>query len=222
MAPDAGAGGKRARKIAGARSYSKLILMIGGISHMNSQGNPRSAAADNELAWTQEAIGPATAYDGIIIGAGQHGLVLGAYLARAGLNILLVERRLNYGGGLCTREVTRPGFYHNLHSINHFHISETPWFRDLGLADKVTYITPRYEFGQAHRDGTALVLGRDLEETVASIARFSRKDAQTFRDWNRKAEAMTAHRFPDRPVHCRGRRGPRTDSAILAHYPSSR
>ena len=46
--------------------------------------------------------------------------------------ILLVERRLTYGGGLCTREVTLPGFYHNLHSINHFHISETPWFKDLG------------------------------------------------------------------------------------------
>ena len=60
---------------------------------------------------------------------------------------------------------TEPGFHHNLHSINHFHISETPWFKDLGLDDKVTYITPRHEFGQAHRDGTALVLGRDLEET---------------------------------------------------------
>jgi len=29
-------------------------------------------------------------YDGIIIGAGQHGLILGGYLARAGLDILLV------------------------------------------------------------------------------------------------------------------------------------
>ena len=27
--------------------------------------------------------------------------------------------------------MTAPGFYHNLHSINHFHISETPWFKDL-------------------------------------------------------------------------------------------
>jgi phytoene dehydrogenase-like protein len=131
-------------------------------------------------------------YDGIIIGAGQHGLVLGSYLAKAGLKILLVDRRLTYGGGLCTREVTQPGFYHNLHSINHFHISETPWFKDLRLGAKVTYITPPYEFGQAHRDGTALVLGRDLEETIASIARFSKKDAQTFREWNRKAEEMTA------------------------------
>jgi len=131
------------------------------------------------------------AYDGIIIGAGQHGMVLGSYLAKAGLKILLVERRLAYGGGLMTSEATRPGFYHNLHSINHFHITQTPWFRDLGLADRVTYITPRYEFGQAHRDGTALVLGRDLEETVANIARFSAKDAATFREWNRKAEEIT-------------------------------
>jgi ribulose 1,5-bisphosphate synthetase/thiazole synthase len=41
-------------------------------------------------------------YDGIIIGAGHHGLILGTYLARAGLKILLVDRRLRYGGGLST------------------------------------------------------------------------------------------------------------------------
>ena len=146
-------------------------------------------------------------YDGIIIGAGHHGLILGSYLARAGLDILLVDRRLTYGGGLCTREVTLPGFYHNLHSINHFHISETPWFKDLNLDERVTYVTPRYEFGQAHHDGSALVLGRDLEESVANIARFSKKDAATFREWNRKAEKIT-RRFSGRnamPSHCRKR-----------------
>jgi phytoene dehydrogenase-like protein len=116
-------------------------------------------------------------YDGIIIGAGHHGLVLGSYLARCGLDILLVDRRLQYGGALVTEEVTSPGFYHNLHSINHFHISETPWFKDLGLADRVTYITPRYEFGQPHLDGSALVFGHDLEgpraarRAVRSVAR---------------------------------------------------
>jgi phytoene dehydrogenase-like protein len=132
-------------------------------------------------------------YDGIVIGAGHHGLVLATYLAKAGLKILLVERRLNYGGGLTTKQVTKPGFYHNLHSINHFQISNSPWFKDLELSDKVTYITPPYEFAQPHRDGSALVFGRGLEETVANIGRFSRKDAATFREWNRKAEVMTAH-----------------------------
>src|SRR5712691_8838606 len=99
----------------------------------------------------------ARSYDGVIIGAGHHGLVLGSYLAKAGLDILLVDRRLTYGGGLNTTEATLPGFYHNLHSINHFHITETPWFKDLGLS-----------------------------------ARFSRKDAETFRSWNAQAEEMTA------------------------------
>ena len=80
-------------------------------------------------------------YDGIIIGAGHHGLVLGSYLARCGLDVLLVDRRLQYGGGLSTQEVTAPGFYHNLHSINHFHITETPWFKDLGLSARVGYRT---------------------------------------------------------------------------------
>jgi phytoene dehydrogenase-like protein len=98
-----------------------------------------------------------------------------------------------------TEEVTAPGFYHNLQSINHFHISETPWFKDLGLADRVTYITPRYEFGPPHLDGWALVFGRDLEETLANVARFSRRDAATFCEWNRKAEEITARIFlPER------------------------
>jgi ribulose 1,5-bisphosphate synthetase/thiazole synthase len=52
-------------------------------------------------------------YDGIIIGAGHHGLILGSYLAKAGLDILLVERRLTYGGGprfaICVRPIFKCG-----------------------------------------------------------------------------------------------------------------
>jgi phytoene dehydrogenase-like protein len=134
-------------------------------------------------------------YDGIVIGAGQHGLVLSSYLARQGLKVLLVERRLKYGGGLSTEEVTLPGFQHNLHSVNHFSISSTPWFRDLELSAKTRYITPRYEFAQPHADGTGLVFSRDLDETVANIGRFSKADAATFSEWNLKAEEMTQRIF---------------------------
>ena len=124
---------------------------------------------------------------------------MGSYLARQGLKILIVDRRLTYGGGLCTEEATLPGFYHNLHSINHFNISKTPWFADLGLQDKVEYVTPRYEFGQPHLDRSALVFSRDIEETCANIARFSKRDAETFRAWNAKAERITREIFlPER------------------------
>ena len=36
------------------------------------------------------------------------------------------------------------------------------------------------------------MFGRDREETIANVARFSKKDAETFRDWNRRAEEITA------------------------------
>lgn len=134
-------------------------------------------------------------YDGIVIGAGQHGLVLANYLAKCGLKIALLDRRLRYGGGLSTEERTLPGFYHNLHSINHFSISTTPWFQDLDLAQRVEYIVPAFEFAQPHTDGTALVFSRDINSTAQSIARFSEADAATFRDWNRRAEEITREIF---------------------------
>lgn len=130
-------------------------------------------------------------YDGIIIGSGQHGLVLGSYLSRLGLRVAVLERRLMYGGGLSTVEPGPPGFYQNPHSINHFNITKSPWYRDLGLETAVRYVTPRYDFAQPHADGTALVFSRDVDETCASIARFSPRDAETFRDWNRRADAIS-------------------------------
>jgi phytoene dehydrogenase-like protein len=130
-------------------------------------------------------------YDGIIIGSGHHAMILGSYLARAGLKVLMLERRLIYGGGLGTTEVTKPGFYHQMHSVNHFNITETPWYKDLGLSTKVRYVTPRYDFAQPHRDGTALVFSRHIDETCASIAHFSKKDADTYREWNERADRIS-------------------------------
>ncbi|MGC5616370.1 phytoene desaturase family protein [Georgenia sp. Z1491] len=130
-------------------------------------------------------------YDGLIIGSGQHGLILGTYMARLGLKVAVLERRNMFGGGLSTVEPGPPGFYQNPHSINHFNITDSPWFTDLGLADTVRYVTPRYEFAQPHLDGTSLVISRDAEETIASLAQMSKKDAETFRDWNRRADAIS-------------------------------
>ena len=138
-------------------------------------------------------------YDGVIIGSGQHGLVLGSYLAKAGLKVLVLERRLIYGGGLSTTEVTKPGFYHQMHSVNHFNITKTPWYTDLALDTKVRYVTPRYDFAQPHRDGSALVFSRYIDETCESISRFSKKDAQTYREWNKRADLISDHIFwPER------------------------
>ncbi len=72
-------------------------------------------------------------YDAIIIGGGHNGLILGNYLAKAGLKTLILERRLEIGGGLSTEEVTIPGFLHNLHSHFHDTINIMPCYKDLEL-----------------------------------------------------------------------------------------
>jgi phytoene dehydrogenase-like protein len=49
-------------------------------------------------------------YDAIVIGGGHNGLVNGAYLAKAGLRTLILERRHLVGGAAITEEL-RPGFH---------------------------------------------------------------------------------------------------------------
>ena len=46
-------------------------------------------------------------YDAVIIGGGHNGLTCGAYLARAGLKTLVLERRPVIGGAAVSEEVCR-------------------------------------------------------------------------------------------------------------------
>ena len=48
-------------------------------------------------------------YDAIVVGGGHNGLINGAYLAKAGLRTLILERRHLVGGAAITEELY-PGF----------------------------------------------------------------------------------------------------------------
>jgi phytoene dehydrogenase-like protein len=74
-------------------------------------------------------------FDAIIIGGGHNGQILSAYLTKAGLETLVLERRMEPGGGLCTEEVTVPGFYHNVHTFFLRWVPDLPFYKDLELAN---------------------------------------------------------------------------------------
>lgn len=124
-------------------------------------------------------------YDILFLGTGHNALVAQAYLARAGLRTLSLDRAAEPGGGLRTIENPRlPGFTHHAHSFFHRAISRMPWFRDLELEHHgVRYLQPELNVAMLLRDGRALEWWTDLERTAASFAAFSRKDADTLRRW---------------------------------------
>lgn len=124
-------------------------------------------------------------YDGIIIGAGPNGLTVAAYLAKAGLKILLLEKRFEAGGGLATEQVTLPGFLHNTHAVYMPMVDYAP-----PLKDFEDYLTKDYDLEFAFpplvmsmpfADGSSLRLYQDVEKTCESIGEFSKKDAETYR-----------------------------------------
>ena len=131
-------------------------------------------------------------FDVIIIGAGPNGLAIGAYLSKAGQKVLLVEKRLEEGGGLMTEQVTLPEFYHNTHAIFKMMVDYAPVYTDFQLEEKydVHHIFPELQCAMPLADGRALCLYQDVEKTCASIAQFSRKDADSYRELHRECDEL--------------------------------
>jgi len=119
-----------------------------------------------------------SAFDCIIIGAGHNGLTLAGYMVRAGLRPLVLERSPWIGGGCTTEEPVVPGFRFNLHSNFYIGLESAPFLRDLELwRSGFSYVEPPVQQGATFRDGTCIVIHKDVERTCASLARFSRHDA---------------------------------------------
>lgn len=121
------------------------------------------------------------AYDAIIIGAGHNGLTCACYLARAGLSVLVLEAYHTVGGMTVTEEITLPGFRSDLHASGYQLANLSPVPRELDLLDRYALIEPEYSFSHAFPDGGIVSVHRDVERTVASIARYSARDAEVWR-----------------------------------------
>jgi len=122
--------------------------------------------------------------DVVVLGAGHNGLVCAAYLAAAGLEVLVLEARELPGGNTVTEELTLPGFAHDSCSSAHVLIQSNPLLADDELGLLSTYGL-RYVFTDPavvlpQPDGDALVMPRDLAGTVDEIARWSAPDATAF------------------------------------------
>jgi len=120
-------------------------------------------------------------HDAIVIGAGHNGLTCACYLARAGLKVLVLEQYGKVGGMTLTEEETLPGFWSDIHASGYQLANLSPVPRELGLLSKYELLEPAIPFSHAFPNGEMISVNRDIEKTVAAIARYSHKDAATWR-----------------------------------------
>lgn len=120
--------------------------------------------------------------DGIFVGGGHNSLVTAGYLARAGLDVLVLEANEVTGGGVTTEEVTLPLFKHNLHAFFVRWTSEDRIWRDLGLDGcGVTSLHPEVQNGLPFDGGQdALLNYTDMGRSVEAIRELSAEDAVAY------------------------------------------
>src|SRR5512143_4170900 len=141
---------------------------------------PRGAARGGSVA---------RSYDAIIIGGGHNGLVSAAYLARAGLRTLVLEKRHVLGGAAVTEEIF-PGFRFSVFSYV-VSLLRPEIIRDLELPKHGLDILPldgtftplRPGEGPAAGGGDYLWRVNDHGRTIRELRRWSPLDAEAYGEY---------------------------------------
>ncbi|MGI8954479.1 MAG: phytoene desaturase family protein [Nocardioidaceae bacterium] len=116
-----------------------------------------------------------TEYDAIVVGGGHNGLVNGAYLAKAGLRTLILERRHLVGGAAITEELV-PGFHFTTFSYA-LSLLRPDIIHELDLVKHGFMPILMPSSFAPMEDGDYLLLGQDRDENIKEIMRHSPHDA---------------------------------------------
>jgi phytoene dehydrogenase-like protein len=131
----------------------------------------------------------ASAWDAVVVGAGHNGLVAAAYLARAGLRTLVLERRDRVGGAAETSElmpgVRVPTLAHTVGRLSPSVV------RDLDLGRHgLSLVAPDVRVFAPSADGSAVALSGSVAWTAESLRRRSQRDAKGYASFDRLVRSL--------------------------------
>ena len=121
-------------------------------------------------------------YDAIVIGGGHNGLINAAYLAKAGLSTLVLERRHLVGGAAITEELL-PGYKFTTFSYA-LSLIRPDIVQDLDLVKHGMLSLPMPSTLQPDPGGQPMLMGPDRYQNYHEIAKFSRNDAEAYWDFS--------------------------------------
>ncbi|MGN6647772.1 MAG: phytoene desaturase family protein [Cytophaga sp.] len=145
-------------------------------------------------------------YDAVVVGSGPNGLAAAITLQRKGLSVLVLEAKDTIGGGLRTKELTLPGFRHDVCSAIHPMAVGSPFFAGLPLEEfGLQFVHAPIAAAHPFDSGEAAILSRSLELTADSLGidrnAYLKLIEPLVKSWTNIApDAMGPLRFPKYPL----------------------
>ena len=124
-------------------------------------------------------------HDAILVGSGVNSLACGAFLARAGWRVAVLERESELGGAVRTAELTEPGFHHDVFSAWHPLWVGGPAHAELGdaLAERgLEYLNTEHPTGTLFPDGESAFLTTGTDGNAAELDRHAPGDGDAWRE----------------------------------------
>lgn len=143
----------------------------------------------------------------VVVGSGPNGLAAAIVLARAGVDVTVLEAADEPGGAARTAELTRPGLLHDLGAAAHPTAQASPILRSLPLADHgLRWAHPEIAGVHVLDGGRAGVLHRDLETTARGMGADADRWRRLFGPLVERAERIVPSvlgpilAWPDHPI----------------------
>ncbi|KQP56710.1 NAD(P)/FAD-dependent oxidoreductase [Agreia sp. Leaf283] len=109
--------------------------------------------------------------DAVVVGAGPNGLAAAVTLARAGLSVRVFEKNSTIGGGARSKELTLPGFLHDVCSAVHPMALASGFFQRFRLEERIDLVLPEVSYGHPLDGGRAGIAYHDLDRTAGALGR---------------------------------------------------